>query len=256
MKERVDAASALLEALDLSSIGDERVRTAFALLLNLVEELKQENFRLREENQRLRDEVNRLKGEQGKPEVKGNRPKPPVGTDYSSERERRTPKGWAKGSKRALIRVDREQVLEVDPAVLPADAEFKGYEDVVVQDEVVRADNVRFRKETYHSAAGRKSYRAPLPAGYAGEFGPGLKALVLVLYFAGQMSEPKVLEFVRSAGVAISAGELSNLVVKGRGPFHAEAAAVREAGLASGPWQHLDDTLTRMNGQNQHCQVL
>ena len=31
MKERVDAASALLEALDLSGIGDERVRTAFAL---------------------------------------------------------------------------------------------------------------------------------------------------------------------------------------------------------------------------------
>src|SRR5207302_5487470 len=57
-----------------------------------------------------------------------NRPKPPVGTDYSSERERRTPKGWAKGSKQALIRVDREQVLAVDPAVLPADAEFKGYE--------------------------------------------------------------------------------------------------------------------------------
>jgi hypothetical protein len=70
------------------------------------------------------------------------------------------------------------------------------------------------------------------------------------------MSEPKVLEFLRSAGVLISAGELSDLLVKGRGPFHAEAAAVREAGLASGPWQHMDDTLTRVDGRNQHCQVV
>src|SRR5262249_3233892 len=53
-----------------------------------------------------------------------------------------------------------------------------------------------------------------------------------------------------------SAGEVSNLLVKGRDSFHAEAAAVREAGLASGPRQHLDDTATRVGGQDRHCQVL
>ena len=35
------------------------------------------------------------------------------------------------------VQIDREQVLPVDPAVLPPDAEFKGYEEVVVQDVVV-----------------------------------------------------------------------------------------------------------------------
>ena len=38
-------------------------RHALILILNIVEELKQENVALREGNQRLRDENNRLKGE-------------------------------------------------------------------------------------------------------------------------------------------------------------------------------------------------
>ena len=38
------------------------------------------------------------------------------------------------------IRIDREEKLEVDKSVLPPDAEFKGYEEVVVQDlEVIEA---------------------------------------------------------------------------------------------------------------------
>jgi 3D (Asp-Asp-Asp) domain-containing protein len=39
-----------------------------------------------------------------------------------------------KKSKKAEIKINREQVVEVDPSVLPKGAKFKGYEDVVVQD--------------------------------------------------------------------------------------------------------------------------
>ncbi len=60
----------MLEDLDLSSIQDEGIRQCITLLLNLVEDLKQENLGLRQENQQLRDEINRLKGEQGKPTIK------------------------------------------------------------------------------------------------------------------------------------------------------------------------------------------
>src|SRR5947209_1945795 len=96
-------AFAALAALELSAIAEPGLRRGFGLLLNLVEGLRRENIELRAEVQRLRDEVNRLKGEQGKPEIKPPAPKPPVGADYPSERGRHTPKGWAKGSKRALI---------------------------------------------------------------------------------------------------------------------------------------------------------
>jgi len=97
----------MIEDLDLSAIQDERLRKCIVFLLNLVEELKRENSELRVENQRLRDKINRLKGEEGKPKIKGNTPKPPPATpsNYSSERQRHTPKEWAKGKKRGTIRI-------------------------------------------------------------------------------------------------------------------------------------------------------
>src|SRR5215213_2317277 len=106
----------LLDALDLSAIQDQHARQAIRLLLNLVEEMKQENRSLRDENQRLRDENNRLKGEQGKPLIKANTPKPPA-PDYSSEPERHQPKQRGKHGKRQPLKVDRSQLLTVDPAI-------------------------------------------------------------------------------------------------------------------------------------------
>jgi hypothetical protein len=245
----------MLDALDLSRIQDEHAREAIRLLLNLVEELKQDNRSLREENQRLRDEINRLKGEQGQPTIKANRSKA-AAPDYSSERERHAPRDRGKRGQRAPISIDREQVLQVDPASLPPDAQFKGYDEVVIQDVVVRTDNVLFRKEKFYSATEGRTYLAALPPGYMGEFGPGIRALVLVFYFACQMTEPKILAWFHHVGIQISAGEISNLVIKNHAPFHTEKDAVYEAGLRSSPWQHTDDTATRVNGQNYHCHIV
>ncbi|MBI4495039.1 MAG: hypothetical protein HY690_19875, partial [Chloroflexi bacterium] len=149
-KQRPDPPQEVLAALDLAQVPEGPVRQAVLVLLNLVEDLQREVLELRAEHQRLRDELNRLKGEQGKPEVKGNTPKPPP-RDYSSEPERRTPQAWSKGAKRASLRIEREERLELDRATLPADAEFKGYEDVVVQDLVVRSETIRFRKAKWYS---------------------------------------------------------------------------------------------------------
>ena len=246
----------ILDDLDLSRIDDESVRQCLVFLVNLVDTQKQEISELRAENQRLRDEINRLKGEQGKPTIKGNKPPSGKSSNYSSEPERRTPKEWTKDKKTPTLRVDREQVLRVDPSILPADAEFKGYEDVIVQDLIFRADNVRFRKEKFHSPAEQKTYLAPLPSGYEGQFGPGIKALSLVLAFGANVSEPKIRALFTEVGIQISDGEISNLLIHNQEPFHAEKAAVVEAGLRSSSWQHFDQTSTRVNGQNQNCQIL
>ena len=82
----------------------------------------------------------------------------------------------------------------MDPASLPADAEFKGHEDVVVQDVRFETDNILFHKEKYYSPSARKTYLAALPPGYTGQFGPGLKALALVEYYACNVAEPKLLD--------------------------------------------------------------
>lgn len=247
----------MLAGFDPNQIQDiEGARQAIVMLLNLVEELRQENEQLRAENQRLRDEINRLKGEQGKPDIKPNRRKKKEAKDHSSEAERRKPKQRKKRRKVEHIAIDREEKCRVGAEQLPSDAEFKGYVPVVVQDIKVETDNVRFLKEKYYSPSERKVYLAELPHGYTGEFGPGVKSLAVVLHFAAHMTEPKLLEFFAHVGLQISAGQLSNLLVKGQDDFHAEKDALYETGLRSSPWQHIDDTGTRVNGQNQHCHIV
>lgn len=245
----------MLDDLDLSSIADERMRTLIVRLLNIIDDLSSDLRDAQAEIQRLRDENNRLKGEQGKPTIKPPTP-PTLPTNYSSEPERHRRGERGKRGKRQPITIDREQTLTVDRALLPPDAIFKGYEEVVVQDVQIRTDNVRFWKEVWYAASTGRSYRALLPRGYTGEFGPGIHALVVVLAYGCLVSEAKIRELLINVGIQIAEGTISNLLIKDQTAFHAEANAVVQAGLASSPWQQIDDTGTRVNGQNQHCQIL
>lgn len=230
-------------------------RQAIVLLLNVIEELKQENDNLRGEVQQLRDEINRLKGEQGKPNIKPGRKGKATG-NISSEQERRQAKPHRKSSKLNKIEVSREEKLLVDRHQLPPDAQFKGYEPVVIQDIQLLTDNVRFLKEKFYSPSQQKSYLAQLPVGYEGQFGPGIRSLVLTLYYGSQMTEPKIVELLQNVGVLISEGQVSNLLIKKKAGWHQEKRDIYLAGLASSSWQHSDDTGTRVNGDNQHCHVV
>ncbi len=246
----------MLEDLDLSGIHDESARQLIVRLLNLVESLSTELAAAQQEIQRLRDEIARLKGEQGKPHIKPNARSSSTPKNYSSEGERKEPTQRAKRSKNEEIKIDREQVLEVKRGSLPQDAVFKGYEEVVVQDVVFQTDNVLFHKEKFYSPTEKKTYLAELPRGYEGQFGPGIKSLIWVLYFASQVSEPKIVELLRSISISISEGEVSNLLIKEQEELHREKDQIVQAGLASSPWQQTDDTGTRVNGQNQHCHTI
>jgi hypothetical protein len=245
----------MLPGYDPNQIKDlDQAREAMGILLNVVEELKQENMMLREQVQELRDEVNRLKGEQGQPPIKPGKPR--GGRDHSSEQERRRPKQRRRRRKAHKIQIDREAKLKIERNELPEDAEFKGYEAVIIQDLVVKTDNVRFLKEKYYSPSLGQTYLAALPAGYRGEFGPGLRSLVITLYYAAEMTEPKIVEFLANMGVLISAGQVSNLLIKKQDHWHSEKEAVYLAGLKSTIWQHVDDTATRVNGENQYCHII
>jgi hypothetical protein len=247
----------MLEGVDVSQIQDERARELIARLMNLVEKLSADLREAQAENQRLRDEVARLKGEKGKPHIKPNAA--PGNRNYSSEQERKKPKApnsEPKEPKQERLKIDREETLKVDPALLPEDAQFKGHEDVFVQELIFRTDNVLYHKEKFYSPSQRKTFLAEMPAGYHGQYGPQLKAFVWVLYFAAQVSEPKIVELLLSAGISISEAEVSNLLIKEQAGLHEEKAEIVQAGLESAPWQQTDDTGTRVKGVNEHCHVL
>ncbi len=244
----------MMQDVDLNGIVDPDARRILTLLLNTVETLTAEVVALRAENQRLRDENNRLKGEQGAPRILPSTH--PVAQDHSSEKERRRaapPRPLV--DKRALLQIDRTVEREMDPALLPSDAVRKGYATYTVQDVVVRTETVRFRCARWYASSTGRSYQAPLPAGYAGHYGPRLKALALQLYYQGQMSGPKIREVLGSMGVVISAATLSTLLID-QPVFAREYENIARAGLASSPYQHLDETSTRVDGVEAHCHIL
>jgi len=249
----------MLDDLDLSGVTDPETRRILDLLRNVIEVQAAEIATLRAENQRLRDENNRLKGEQGAPTIL---PSKRAATDHASERERRAgrparPPVDKQKQKRSLIHIDRTDTREVDPTLLPPDAERKGYAEFVVQDVALRTDTVLFRCACWYAASTRTRYQAPLPEGYQdqGHYGPGLKALALQLYYQGQMSEPKILEVLRSVGIVLSAASLATLLIT-QPLFAAEYEDIARAGLASSPAQHIDETSTRVDGEEEHCHIL
>jgi Transposase IS66 family len=249
------AISTLLQAVDPSQIADESVRQTVELLLNIIEQLNASLKELERENQQLKDEINHLKGEQGKPDIKPNTKKG-FKPNHSSEAERKVPKEHRKSRKKETIKVDREQILTIPKEDMPADVQFKGHVEVVVQDLVVRTDNVRFLKSTYYSPSLRRTYIAPLPKGYEGEFGPQIKALILSLYYGGNMTQGKMLEFLADVGISISGGYLSKLVNQHQDSFAAEFQDLYEAGLGSSPWQQIDQTGARVGGVNQTTNII
>jgi regulator of replication initiation timing len=243
-----------ITAIDPKEIADNAVRQTVELLLNLIEQLNSKVKDLEEENQKLLSENNRLKGEQGKPDIKPNLKG--LKKNHSSEKERKTPSSHSKSSKNANLKIDRSEILEYPPSELPQDAQFKGYEEVIVQDILLKTDNVLFRKQKYYSPQTGKTYLAELPLGYDGEFGPGVKALVMSLYYGGNMTQGKLLELLEDIGISMSAGYLSNLLIKNQSDFEAEFNEVYVSGLASSPWQHLDQTGARVKGVNHTTNVI
>jgi hypothetical protein len=244
--------------LDLASLNDPQVKQALVVLLNLVESLVVENETVREENEQLRQENRRLKGEPKLPDVPRTK-KPSKDISSEKERRKRIQKRSAKRQDNRTfkdVQVQEEKICPVDFGDLPEDARFMGYDDVVVQDLRIAPHNIKFRRELYYSRRHDRWYRGLLPSGYQGEFGPHLKSLVIAMKYAGNMSEPKILEFLRNFDVQISAATVSNILTRSAELFHQEKAELYRAGLESTRYQQIDDTSAKVNGQNHHTQIV
>ncbi|KAF5434366.1 Transposase IS66 family protein [Candidatus Methanophagaceae archaeon] len=238
-------------------IADERLAEVFRILLLLIEELCEENEKSKEENQKLRDAINLLKGEQAKPDIKSSRKKP--NEDISSEEERKSQKTSKKKKSKAKkhkIKIDRVEVCKVDQNILPNDAEFKGYQNVVVQEIIIKTDNVNYKKEIYYSPSKNKTYMGELPPEVKGDFGPGVKSLVCTLKHIANVSEPKIHEFLDNFRIFISPASISRIITKNNELFHQEKADIFLAGLLSTDYQQIDDTSSRVRGQNYYTQIV
>jgi hypothetical protein len=238
-------------------IRDEQLSEAVRLLLQIIEELSENNEKLKAENQKLRDEISLMKGEQPKPNIKPSGKRQNV--DISSEEERKpknTPKNKKLKTKKDKIKIDRVVVCEVDKDILPDDAVFKGYQDVVVQEIIIKTDNIEYRKEIYYSPSQNKTYMGKTPSEIEGEFGPGVKSTVLTLKHVANVSESKIHEFMDNFNIHIASSTISRILTKNNELFHQEKANIFRAGLLSTDYQQMDDTSSNVHGQKHYAQIV
>ena len=158
--------------------------------------------------------------------------------------------------KNSEISIDREEICLVDTDLLPKDAEFKGYKSKVVQDAIIKTDNVLFNREIFWSPSQQKTYIGEVPAGYEGDFGPNIKSQILSFKYINNMSIPKIKEFYKNISILISESYISNCLTKKLDVFHREKSELYEASLEFGEWQQIDDTGSRVNGQNCYTHIV
>src|SRR5690348_2994393 len=214
----------------------------------LAERLLAENDALRRAIAELKAEVATLKGVKGRPKLK------PSGMEQATEPEPagKGRGGGAKAGKGARLAVDEERVVAAD---VPAGSRFKGYEDFLLQDLVLRPHVVRLRRERWLTPDGR-TVVAPMPAGITGHFGPELRRFVLAQYHQGQVTVPRLVAQLRAIGVLISKRQVVRLLNRGQDAFLAEAREVLRAGLATAGWVSVDDTGARHQHRNGVCTQL
>lgn len=237
-------------------VDNKKLTEKLPILFQLIENLSQENEKLKAENQKLRDEISLLKGEQGKPKIRGNK-KPDRDISSEKARKKREKKKQKKSkAKKDKIKIDRTEVCEVDRSKLPQDAVFKGYEKAIVQELLIKTDNIEYKREVFYSASEHKTYVGQLPAGVTGEFGPGVRSLVSTLKHVGNMSEPKILELLENCGIFISQSTISRILTNDESGFNKEKEDIFHAALETTPFHQIDDTTVRVNGENQYSQIL
>jgi len=191
-----------------------------------------------------REEIARLKGPKGRPPIKpsgmerATEPKPPRGSHGRRRRGKVVPR----------VAVE-ERVLR---AAVPPGSRFRGYQDFLVQDLVLRTEAVRYRRERWLTPEGQLIV-APLPGGVDGHFGPELRRYVLAQYHQGQATVPRLLAQLRAIGIAISKRQVLRLLIGGQRRFLDESRDVLRAGLASAAWITVDDTGARHRAANGSC---
>ena len=124
-------------------------------LLGIIEALTQELQRQEEHIGQLEDEIAVLKGEKKRPRFK------PSNLDEKSGAEDRKGDG-SKAAKRpgsekrvktAELNIHEERTIA--PELIPAGSRFKGYQDYVVQDLMIRSHNTRYRLERWQTPEGQ-----------------------------------------------------------------------------------------------------
>jgi hypothetical protein len=197
----------------------------------------------------LEDEILRLKGLKTRPIIAPS----PLETPPPQPRQPGQMRpGSAKRPKTAQLTITDEVFVPLVDK--PAEAVFKGYEDFVVQDLIIRPEVILYRRERWQTPDGQNLV-ADLPAEVlpTSHFGPNLIAFIIHQYHHQHVTQPLLWEQLDQLGIDISTGQLSRILTEAKDVFHQEKAELLPAGMEVSTYVQVDDTGARHQGHNGFC---
>lgn len=245
----------IIKHIDLDEITTlEQSKEFIKLLLNLTEEIQSEMERNREELQQLRDEINRIKGEQGKPVFKPNKESRQEKDKNKKDKVRN--KNNKKGGKKGKIKIDEEVICDVDKDTLPEDAVFKGYEEHIQQDIIIKRKNTLYKIALYYSLKEKKTYRGVVPQSGKGMYGKELKSWLNILNRGCDVTQSRLKLLFGSLGISISNGSINNYLLDSKAWVLKEQSDILRAGISSGSYAQIDGTKSMERGVRKVTQII
>ncbi len=225
---------------------NRRLKDRLDIALNTIELLK-------EEVQQLKDEIAILKGQKPRPKI------PPSTLEGSHSKDKQNNKD--KPSRGKHPRHEKTKHLEIHarnrikPKSIPEGAIFKGCQKFTVQDLILRPYNTIYELERWQLPDGTY-LTGKLPQNIQGHYGPQLVSYILHQYYGCRVTEPLLFAQLKEIGVLISEGQLSNILIQGKGSFHQEKNELLPAGIAANGQVKVDDTGSRHRGKNGYSTII
>jgi len=243
--------------MSLPKIVKDFIQSQSDRISDLLEQLWSKDKELGDLRQSLSEaeaELRRLKNLPKKPDLKPSnldKPKQEKGTEEKGGKRA----GSEKSKKKGKLEIHEQKKVEAQG--VGADWIFKGYKPYVVQDMIVRANNIEYQREIWQSPDGKEMIIAELPAHLQGKhFGPCIQTYVLHQYYECAVSQGLIHRSLLDYGVQISSGQINSILTEGKEVFHQEKESLLSKAIELREELRTDDTGARHAFKNAYCNCI
>lgn len=221
-------------------------------LYGLIEQLHSQLQAKSKELEEAQAEIRRLKNLPKKPDIKPSELDKPKASPKKDNKKRA---GSEKASKKAALKIHEERKVKAKD--VPMGWHFKGYKPYIIQDLIIRANNINYQREVWQSPDGKQTIVASLPAHLQGkQFGATLQGYLLHQYYECGVSQPLLNTSLKDYGVLISKGQISNVLIEHKEKFHEEKTSLLAKAIELGEQLRTDDTGARHQFKNGYCNCI
>ena len=205
------------------------------------------------EIEELKAEIRMLKEHPSKPNIKpSNLEKPQEPPSDDANESNGVHKG--KRAKKPNLPIDRTEKIKARD--VPEGSVFKGYKKIIIQDIIIKRENILYKLEMWRTPDGKYLY-GKLPESLQGtDFGTTLKSFILHQHYQCHVTQPLLHEQLKGFGIDISTGEISRILTENKNEFHKENSEIVSMALREMPFIQTDDTGARHQGKNGYCTVV